>query len=216
MKTRFPFVTLGLAVIAIATHFGPGAAEALQFDRAAVAAGQWWRLLTAHATHFDANHLAWDVAVLLVLGSLCERRSRAHCVAALGVSALAITSAVLLAQPQFDTYRGLSGLDCALFGLFAGWLLRRPEKAARFAGLAALLAVIAKSALELSTGETVFATGEGYAPVPLAHLLGASLGAATAAIRRPATFPRRKYGSPSRPPCRSHRLFPIPARPAFR
>jgi rhomboid family GlyGly-CTERM serine protease len=185
MKTRIPFLTLAIAALAVAVHLLPVAASALQFDRAAIVTGEWWRLFTAHVTHFEANHLAWDVAVLLVLGWLCERESRAHVVAALGASAVAITSVVMLAQPQFQTYRGLSGLDCALFGLLAGWLLRNDEKPAQVTGAVALVGVLAKSALELSTGETVFATGHGYAPVPLAHLVGAAVGAITATIRAP-------------------------------
>jgi rhomboid family GlyGly-CTERM serine protease len=192
-------------------------AATLQFQRAAVSAGEWWRLLAAHLTHFDANHLTWDAGVLLLLGCICERESRAHCAATLAVAAAAITSAVWLCQPQFETYRGLSGLDCALFGLFAGGLLRRRDSLARFTGAVALVGVVVKSALELSTGATLFASGAGYAPVPLAHLSGAAAGFAVSMVgNRSLTFLRQKSGSPNPPLCRSHRSFLTPAPPAFR
>lgn len=216
MKPRIAFLTMGIAVAALAVHWVPPAGEALQFDRTAVAAGQWWRLVTAHLTHFDLNHLLWDVGVLLVLGTLCERQSGRHSAAALAVAAPAITSLVWLCQPQFETYRGLSGLDCALFGLFAGGLVRRREPLARFTGAIAILGVLGKSALEMSTRTTVFATGAGYAPVPLAHLTGAGIGFAVPWAAAAFTSRRRKSGSPDPRPCRSHRLFLTPATRAFR
>jgi rhomboid family GlyGly-CTERM serine protease len=216
MNARFPWLTLVLAGAAMTIGAMPAVAEFLQFDRTAVAAGQIWRLFTAHLTHFDANHLAWDVAVLLILGAWGERESRAQMVAALALTSPAITGAVWLSQPQFSCYRGLSGLDCALFGLLAGRLILRPEATARFVGFAAVAAVIAKSGLEVWSGTTVFAQGSGYAPVPLAHLIGAGVGALVAVMGPRLTFRRQKSGSPTLPPCRSCRSFPTPAQPACR
>ena len=35
---------------------GAPARTALRYDRPAIAAGQWWRLLSAHLVHLDAHH----------------------------------------------------------------------------------------------------------------------------------------------------------------
>ncbi len=172
MQVRFPIITVTLAAIALAAHVLPGATEALQFDRSAFARGEWWRWVTAHVTHFDANHLGWDVGALLVLGAMVERESRARSLAAVALAALTITPAVWLWAPQFETYRGLSGLDSALFGLLAGNLFQRAERVPRVVGAFALVGFGAKCAFELATGVTVFAAGDSYAPVPLAHLIG--------------------------------------------
>ncbi|MCX6953700.1 MAG: rhombosortase [Verrucomicrobia bacterium] len=172
MKTRLPWLTLSVAAAAVAVHLLPAAADWLQFDRAALGRGELWRLVTAHLTHFGANHLRWDLGVLLAFGTACERQSRRRCAAALALAAVAITPALWAGQPQFALYRGLSGLDCALVGLFAASLLRHGRAAATLVGAGTLLVFAVKCILELVTAQTVFAAGTGYAPVPLAHLVG--------------------------------------------
>ena len=57
------------------------------------------------------------------------RESRRITGVALGAAAVAITLGVWAWLPQFATYRGLSGLDCALFALLATTLRRRPARA---------------------------------------------------------------------------------------
>ena len=173
MNLRPPILTCCLVAISVAIHFLPPAfATSLQFDRAALEAGQWWRWFTSHLTHFGANHLVWDAAVLRVLGTACEFRSRWRTAITLGLASLTVSAAVYLWQPEFALYRGLSGLDCALFGMFAAGLLLRKDPIARILGAGAIVAMIAKCLFEFGTGSTAFASGVGYAPVPLAHLVG--------------------------------------------
>jgi len=177
MPSRIPWFVPALAAAAVAVHLLPeGVATALQFDRAALAGGAWWRLLTAHLTHFDGNHLAWDVGVFLALGWSCERSAPRTTARALLAAAVAITLGVWASQPQFATYRGLSGLDCTLFALRATDLLRHRETMPRLVGLLALLGLGGKCVFELATGSTLFTRGTGYDPVPLAHLVGAAVG----------------------------------------
>ena len=56
-----PVVTVTLALAAVAVQLIPGWAAAWQYERAAIAAGQWWRMLTGHLTHWNMDHLLWDV-----------------------------------------------------------------------------------------------------------------------------------------------------------
>jgi rhomboid family GlyGly-CTERM serine protease len=193
---RIPRLSLALSIAAIATHVLPGLPPHLEFQRAALAQGEAWRWLSAHLTHFDGNHLAWDVGVLLALGAMIERDSPQRFAAALALAAVTITPAVWFFQPHFTAYRGLSGLDSAAFGLLAGTLMQRPHRDARWCGWIALVAFAAKSLVELMTARTVFAAGAGYAPVPLAHLLGlfAGLTVAFRRARRPATLPGKPIG----------------------
>ncbi len=182
MRFHLPFLSLDLGVLAVAVHAIPGATRLLQYDRAA-GSGEVWRWLTAHLTHFGANHLAWDVGALVALGWACERVSRARTALALTLAACAITPTVALWQPQFETYRGLSGLDSALGGLLGAGLLQRRGLAPKLIALAALAGFGAKCLSELASGGTVFASGIGYAPVPLAHLVGLMCGAAAGFVR---------------------------------
>jgi hypothetical protein len=87
-------------------------------------------------------------------------------------------------------YRGLSGIDSALFGLLTVLLIREALEAGDRRGL--LLAggfsilFAGKTAFELVSGAGVFVSdfGAAVSPVPLAHLAGAAVGAAAALVRR--------------------------------
>src|SRR5687767_1563642 len=73
-----PWVTLILAAAAAVVFAVPGAAEVLEFHRPAVQAGEVWRIASGHWAHFSAGHLAWSLMAFVVLGALCERRSRSR------------------------------------------------------------------------------------------------------------------------------------------
>ena len=130
--------------------------------------GDAWRIVTCHFTHFTHEQLAWDALALLGLGIVSERRSRAAFHATLFASMIVIPLAVLAFDPRIDTYRGLSGIDSALFALLVvstrSWLF-----GAAFA---------AKIAFEAATGGAVFA-GD-ITVVPVAHVAGTVVGAMVA------------------------------------
>jgi len=132
-----PFFTLTLACIAAGVAvLPPAVAGALEFSREAFARGEVWRVWTAHLTHFGAGHLQWDLFALLLLGAMAEMRSRRDWVVAVAVSAPVIVLGVWWLQPQFEVYRGLSGIDCAAFGVVAGHLLREGWRVVRLRLLA--------------------------------------------------------------------------------
>jgi rhomboid family GlyGly-CTERM serine protease len=188
MKTRIPILTLAIAAVVLAIQIIPGAAAALEFNRDRVFP-DFWRVFTGHLTHFDWNHLRWDLGVWLALGFAIEHRSRARFALTAAASSLAIGAAVWLWQPQFQIYRGLSGIDCALAGLFAGSLLESRHRGAAIAGGITLFAALAKCGFEMATASTLFASGVGYAPVPLAHLIGLTIGAAPTVLQTLRQFP---------------------------
>ena len=177
---RIPVLTLSLASLAIASHLLPAAAGWLEFSRDALDRGALWRLATGHLTHFNAEHLQWDVVVFLLLGSIMECWCRRSFAAILGLAAIAVSLAVWLLQPQFATYRGLSGLDSALFGGLVGRLTihgwRKRDPLSVLISVIALTGFGAKCAYEIATQSTVFVTTAGFTPVPLAHAVGAATG----------------------------------------
>gem|GEM_PF-6556031 len=132
--------------------------------------GELYRFLTCHFTHWTYEQLAWDALVFLVLGMACERRNRAAFHATLLASAIVIPIAVLLFAPNVTAYRGLSGIDSALFALLLTLELRRSRMVALCA-----VAFAAKIVFEMTTGSTVFVSdlGAGVVAVPIAHLAGA-------------------------------------------
>jgi rhomboid family GlyGly-CTERM serine protease len=212
-----PLVTLALAAAALLVAvLPPGVATLAQFDRASfLAQGAIWPLYTSHLVHFGKNHLAWDVFALLVLGTMAERWSRFATVLTLTLAAPLIVLTVWIAQPQFITYRGLSGLDAALFTLVATRILRdglacRPRHPFSVVlGTLALAGLVAKCGYEIFSGATLFVannntpspadTAHAFVPVPLAHLVGGTVGALTGIFSRrehPLTFPENPHSTP--------------------
>lgn len=173
-----------VALAAVLIHLSPAAGELLQFDRTAIAGGQLWRIATCHLTHWSPDHLFWDVVTFACLAAICLTESGRATWTCLGVSAVAIPAAVWFVMPDMPTYRGLSGLDSALFALLTALLIRRGavegdwRRVALAGGLALAFAV--KTAFELFTGATMFVDSAAAAmvPVPLAHVVGAVVGAA--------------------------------------
>lgn len=183
MARRFPFLTAVLSTVALAVWANPGADAALQFDRGEIGGGELWRLVTGHWAHWGADHLTWDLIVFAVFGALLERRSRRGFVVVVAGAALAISGALWFSAPQFQFYRGLSGLDSALFAAFFAQLLRdawrKRSTLESTVPVLALLGFVGKSAYELATGATLFvAASSTFTTVPLAHLVGAMAGVA--------------------------------------
>jgi rhomboid family GlyGly-CTERM serine protease len=171
---------LGMAVVASAT---PLAAEAWEYNRESILHGEWSRLLTGHLTHWNFDHLFWDAATFLLLGIACVWRSLGRTVTTLLGAAVAISASLLLFQPEMATYRGLSGLDSALFTLLAAMIWRESRRDGRWklgaVAIAAGAGFLAKAAYESATGTTLFvdSSAAGFIPLASAHLIGGAVGA---------------------------------------
>ena len=188
---RVPWITLALAGFACLVHASPAWAPALEFNRVAINThGEIGRFFTGHLVHFGVDHLTWDVTALLLLGVMAESENRRTFALTLAAAAFVISAGVWAWQPQLETYRGLSGLDSALFGLVCARLVADGRRACHGFSIAvgglALAGFALKCGAELTTGTTVFAhnSGAGYVPVPLAHLIGAVVGLVAAAVER--------------------------------
>ncbi len=173
-----------LAAAAVLIHFVPAADGMLEYSRQSIAAGEVWRAFTGHWTHGSADHLAWDALVFAVLGCALVRRSRATFWWTVAGSAVAISFALFAIEPQWETYRGLSGIDAALFAALAATLWRDGKRREdRHLAAGALLLLGAKIVFELATGSTLFATAvPGHQVVPLAHLAGLAAGLLVARV----------------------------------
>ncbi len=177
----------------------PQATGSLEYQRAALAQGQLWRSITCHWTHWDLEHLVLDAAAFLLLAIACARRSRAQLLLCLGLAAPVISLVLWTALPRMGHYRGLSGLDAALFALLAGWQLRdavhrrrRPDSRSTRSAWRSVVAALALAALalkilyEVATGDALFLAQEssGFVPIPLAHAVGGLVGLAVSWLPR--------------------------------
>lgn len=176
---RFPWLTLSLLAVAAALAALP--ATLLEYDRAAVAGGEVWRLATGQLVHWTLRMALFDLGAILLLGVLLEvGEERRGLALALGIALPLCAFVVHGIQPHLDRYRGSSGLASAVFGLVVmlgaaekGWLPRLLMLAA-FAGL------VLKLSFETRTSGLMFggALPAGVAAAPIVHLAGFAAGVA--------------------------------------
>ena len=177
---------LGLALLAacalllLPTLAGEAGRGLLRYDRVALAAGQWWRLLTAHVVHLDIRHALLNGLGLALMWALFARdySPRQWVRIVLGAMA-AIDAGLWLCDSTVLWYVGSSG---ALHGVMAAGALARLRRGEGEGWvLAGLLAV--KLAYEHWLGALPFS---GSDPVVVsAHLYGVIGGAAVAAFLKP-------------------------------
>ncbi len=138
------------------------------------------RVLTCHLLHWSTEHLVWDLGVFVILGTLCEQRSRGRYAATLFFTAVAVPTCILYWSPEVESYRGLSGIDTALFGSFVMDLLVDRIKDRDWTGMTLfslfLAGLFGKITMEMLSHANLFVSDTSFTPVPLAHLVGGAIG----------------------------------------
>jgi rhomboid family GlyGly-CTERM serine protease len=170
----------------VGAWFWPGAFDALAYNRAQILHGEWWRLITGHWVHFTASHLFWDLAILLPAGALLERRNVTALRWTILLSPLAISLALLTFDPAMAIYAGISGVAAGVLVALAVHGLRT-EPATRWVWLAVLALFGLKVVLEISRGGQPLnpeLASQGVRSVPLAHIVGAAVGASAVLLSR--------------------------------
>jgi rhomboid family GlyGly-CTERM serine protease len=172
------------AVLLLPTLAGETGRRLLRYDRVALAAGEWWRLLTAHVVHLDTRHALLNCLGLAFLWALFARdySPRQWVPIVLGAMA-AIDAGLWLCDSTLLWYVGSSG---ALHGVMAAGAVAHIRRGERDGWvLAGLLAV--KLAYEAWLGALPFSGSD--AVVVSAHLYGGVGGATVAAFLKPHRAP---------------------------
>jgi rhomboid family GlyGly-CTERM serine protease len=181
-SARVP-VTLAVALLAVVIACIPSAADLLQFDRVRIASGEIWRMATGHLTHWNMDHIQWDLLMFVAVGAICELRDPRRMRLCVMAAAASVSMLVFSAFPSVDAYRGLSGIDTALFTLLAIDLMR---DAVRYkSGMLALVAggllfgFVAKTGFEAVTGHAYFVNQDaaGFDLLIWDHVAAAVVGA---------------------------------------
>ncbi len=169
-----PALLLSLLLVAQILPWGPD----WRFEREAIAAGQWWRLLAAHLVHLNWTHLLLNSAGVLLIGALFGPCLRAvEWLLATVLGSLLVGLGLYWLSPEIDWYVGFSGTLHALF--VAGALRSGPN--GRW--LLALLAI--KLIWEEWQGDAGTAALIGAAVVVDAHRYGALAGLLVGLLPRP-------------------------------
>nr|WP_284694846.1 rhombosortase [Photobacterium galatheae] len=147
----------------------PSLHDLLEWDRQAIMAGQWWRILTGNVTHTNWTHLAMNLAGLIILVFLF-RFNLTACRLATILTILGCIVGLSMFLTELGKYAGLSGI---LHGLFI-WGACLDIRQHRSGGKLLLGAGLVKIGWDLSTGGSVETAALIQASIAVeAHLAGA-------------------------------------------
>jgi len=169
------------ALLLLPQLWGSATTNLLRYDRAAIAGGEWWRLLTAQVAHLGLRHALLNTLGLAFVWALFAREWRPFqwAVIVIAVTA-AIDAGLWFLDPDISWYVGASG---ALHGfMVAGvvaYIRRRDPLGWIMAGL-----LVLKLAYEHVHGPLPFA-GRGVPVVVAAHLYGAGGGLIASILQNP-------------------------------
>ena len=170
------------AVLFLPELAGDAGRELLRYDRTALAAGQWWRLLTAHLVHLDLEHAALNSLGLVLMWALFARDYKPGQWVLIVVTAIAAIDAGLwFRDSTVEWYVGSSGV---LHGVMAAGSLAHLRRR-DLDGWVLAAFIIVKLIFEQRAGALPF-TDSAAGVVVDAHLYGTLGGAAVAAILEPA------------------------------
>ena len=183
MKKLLPIISASLLILLLFLG-GEAAARALEFNRNESGVGAVLRLFSCNLVHFDASHLLWDVGALTVLCLALAHYAPSMLKISLAMALPTIALAVY--SSDYTIYRGVSGIDSALFGTLTAVLLarswKRRDKLAFGAVLVGALGFVGKLVIEVVTRVPVFAAQAGYEPASGVHLAAFIAGASAAPI----------------------------------
>ena len=101
-------ITAGLVLV---SNLLPG--DGVEYDRAALAHGELWRLWSGQFCHWSALHLFGNLAALAGVAIIAGQAIR-RWLALLPVAAPLLSAFLLITAPALEHYRGLSGLVALL------------------------------------------------------------------------------------------------------
>jgi rhomboid family GlyGly-CTERM serine protease len=178
---------LGLALATVCAALlllaltGEAGRQLLRYDRAALAAGEAWRLVTGHLVHLDLRHALLNCLGLALMWALFARDySPRQWLLIVLVSMAAIDAGLWLCDSTVEWYVGSSGV---LHGVMAAGTLAQLRRGER-TGWVLLAFLVVKLAYEQRFGGLPLS---GSPVVVDAHLFGVAGGGAAAAFLKPRT-----------------------------
>jgi len=181
---RYGLALIGICLLLLLPEVsGDAARAALRYERSAIEAGQWWRLLTAHFVHLDLEHTLLNSLGVVMMWALFARDFRpGQWVLIAAVIVIAIDVGLGFWDTGIHWYVGASG---ALHGFMAAGTLAHVRRGDLDGWILAIFIVL-KLGYEQWSGQLPFS--DSTVPVVVnAHLYGALGGIVPAAFLKPRT-----------------------------
>src|ERR1700692_1160009 len=110
-RGRWIWLLIILLTLDAVLGLGDSVSQLLRYDRSAIAAGGWWRLLTAHIVHLDVHHLVLNELGLVLMWSwFAQDYDAVEWCAIVLAGALAISSGLWWLSPRVGWDGGASGV----------------------------------------------------------------------------------------------------------
>jgi rhomboid family GlyGly-CTERM serine protease len=110
-RGRWVWLLAIVLLLDLVLGLGDSVGAILRYDRSAIAAGGWWRLLTAHIVHLDLHHLLLNELGLVLMWALfAQDYDPVEWCIIVCCGALAISSGLWWLSPHVAWYVGASGV----------------------------------------------------------------------------------------------------------
>src|SRR6202453_3960489 len=110
-RGRWMWLLAIILVLDLVLGLGDSMGEVLRYDRSAIAAGGWWRLLTAHIVHLDLHHLILnELGLVLVWALFAQDYDAVEWCVIVCAGALGISCGLWWLSPRVTWYVGASGV----------------------------------------------------------------------------------------------------------
>ncbi|HWA26468.1 MAG TPA: rhombosortase [Lacunisphaera sp.] len=118
-----PPLVLLVALASLIVQLFPEWRPTLVYDRADIAAGQFWRIWTGHVVHFGWAHLFVDAGLLLIVGWISENQHPWFTRIGLVAMPAFISGCMFWLEPGMARYGGLSAFNLGVLLYIAaqGW-----------------------------------------------------------------------------------------------
>ncbi|MHC4560373.1 MAG: rhombosortase [Planctomycetota bacterium] len=171
--SHVPIVTLLVLFASVLSFVSSQISSVFIFDRNAAVNGEVWRLLTAHFVHFTPVHLAYNLLIFGVVGSIVEKKSSRRFGLLCVLMAFFISTSLFILRPAMGYYGGLSGMACGSIYYCALLGARKPHPWRTVCTLIIFLLPI-KIVLEVYNDGSILPYGgqQPFVTMPISHIIG--------------------------------------------
>jgi hypothetical protein len=185
----FPIIPVFVSIL---LFYIPSLADTLQFNRKEMFSYKIYLFLTCHFTHWNVRHMVIDTFIFFALSYLCiffsfkSKYSIVQYIIYLLIPSILISTAVLIFNPEIKFYRGLSGIDWALYFILMAQLYFAAHWLWKTGAIIMFFLFSLMMIHQIVSKHSIFVPdmGEGIVTVPSAHIAGALSGIACTLIYR--------------------------------